>query len=224
MRSRPLALIAVLLVHAGGLVLLLRGWSPAVAPEAQPGPRSLLLWLRPAPPPAAAPRPVPRAAERPAARALALPAPDPAPDPAPAPPNPTGAARPAVPTGAPPGATTVPPAPAPLRLSLPTSGPWQRPPPPAAAHPALSDPRANSPRLGRDERLAMALGVQPCYVDERDADGRVQRHEGRWERPPTEGAAISEGAVSALAIQGGHQGGPRASAGRPTVPTCVRAR
>ncbi|RQO63087.1 hypothetical protein DBR47_00500 [Paucibacter sp. KBW04] len=45
---------------------------------------------------------------------------------------------------------------------------------------ALRDPRANSPRLSLDEKLAAAIGGG-CFLDERLPDGSVQRRPGRWQ-------------------------------------------
>ena len=83
-------------------------------------------------------------------------------------------------------ASTAPSARAPLRLDLPGSGSssrraaLQRP-----VNPALSDPRSNSPRVSASERFAIALGTLECVVDERQPDGSVLRHAGRFQANPS---------------------------------------
>ena len=83
-------------------------------------------------------------------------------------------------------ASAAPSARAPLRLDLPGSGSssrraaLQRP-----VNPALSDPRSNSPRVSASERFAIALGTLECVVDERQPDGSVLRHAGRFQANPS---------------------------------------
>lgn len=45
---------------------------------------------------------------------------------------------------------------------------------------ALRDPRANSPRLSLEEKMAVAIGGG-CFLDELLPDGSIQRRPGRWQ-------------------------------------------
>lgn len=179
-RQRPVAIGFVLALHLLVLAGALRlGVWPERRPPAARTPLSVqLIWQRPAPPRPApdAPTPAPRPAEaRPAERSAMPPATPVAPRPAdPAPPAIT---LPAItlppPTRAEPGPSAARPASAPpLNLALPrgASTPWRQ------HAPALDDPRANTPKLTMEQKLAMAMGGDGDWVEEIiDADHRRMR-------------------------------------------------
>lgn len=76
-----------------------------------------------------------------------------------------------------------------------------------------ADPRANSPRLGLEERFAVALGT-PCFVDALNADGVVQRYPGRWVALPSQSDSIWQGVTGNLGAGG--------KAPAMSAPTCQR--
>lgn len=194
-RARLAAAAAVLALHGAALLLLLM---PA-SPRQRELPRSLRLQLLPPapPPPDAAARPLPARA---AAARVAL-----------QPPRSTPAALvaelPAVAASAGKAASAAPAASAAaaLDLRLPLQGPRRA----GAADGSLAklaaqlrvDPRANSPRLGLEERMAVALGT-PCFVDEMNAEGQVQRFPGRWVRAPSHSDAVWQGVTGNLGVGG----------------------
>lgn len=182
LKHRPQAaraglLLFLLLAHAALLV----GWLQRPARTSIALPTRLLTRL--VTPRVAAEPPPPRQAIRPPTLAaggagLQLPAPA-----SPAAGTAASLAAPIADSG---DASTAPPARARLQLDLPSSGSssrraaLQRP-----GNPALSDPRSNSPRLSANERFALALGNLECVVDERQPDGSVQRHAGRFQANPS---------------------------------------
>ena len=197
-RTRWGAALAVVVLHAGGVAVLL------LPPQHRtpPAPAAVLaLRLLSAPVPEPLPVPVPMPARRPAVRSeapraapisvpvLVLPGPaaiDPAADRA----TPANAWVPAKP----------------LDLRLPAAGPQARQALRADSLPGVADrlrrdSRANSPRLSLDERVAVALGT-PCFVDEPRADGDTQRFPGVWVALPNQSDAIWQGVTGALGVGG----------------------
>jgi hypothetical protein len=160
----PLA--AVVLLH-----LLMLGLWWAATQRALPGPpraeqRPLLLrWLsRPAPTAAVA---APRSERQPPATRVPRPQhpPEPAPITVPGAAVPTTAQQPAAP--APAVAASSPAAPLDLRLPTGPSAAWRQ------RHPALDDPRANTPRLTLEQKLEQALGGDGQWREERVDNDRV---------------------------------------------------
>lgn len=186
--------LAVFGLHGLLLLLLWRELLPAPAPQAAPGADrlSLQLDLRQRSRPAAARAPAKLMPQQAVDRALAMDLPRPTsglggdpPGQPPAAEEPAAEARPQA-----------------LDLRLPSAGPHALRTRPADLRELMrGDPRANSPRLGQQERTAQALGT-PCFVDERDADGVLRRHVGRWVAQVTSDQSISSGVAMNLGVGG----------------------
>lgn len=170
----------VLAAHLLGLMLVGQALRPQARGDGSAVPRPLWLRLlpepgRPAPP---APRPArptapPPAFAEPRATRPDTAAPRPATT-APAPPAEAITPPPAEPPTA--ARTPEPPSSSPLDLRLP---PAQRQAPPPAAAMAREDPRANSARLGGEERMARTLGTDLTLRESVDPDGTRTFRRGR---------------------------------------------
>lgn len=171
------------LVLAGHLLVLLLVGHALRPRERDAATAARPLWLRllpePSPPAAEPPRTAPARPPRPAARPPVLgdsPRADPA-APAPAP-EPRADAitlpAPEAPAAAPP---PQPPASTPLDLRLAPARRHHAPPPAAAL--ARDDPRANTSRIGSDDRMARTLGTDLTLRESADPDGTRTFRRGR---------------------------------------------
>jgi hypothetical protein len=169
-RLRPIVGLGVIGFHLA-LYLLLRGSvggpeRQASRPTQAPTTLRLLPWRQPTPqqaPDASTPAAqatqarAPRVPRAPAPITTAAPAATGTPAPSPAPTQADAAALPALPASQPPR---------PLDLSLPRG--WATRP--DARHPAIDDPRANTPRLTPEQRMGRTFDTQ--VIEEQMEDGR----------------------------------------------------